>query len=43
MREAHDRLEGAPAKVRPYSTAVTVGNLGTQIWPFYVEFLRTSY
>lgn len=29
MREAHDRVEGAPAEVTPYSTVVTVGNLGT--------------
>ena len=42
MREAHDRVEGAPAEVSPYSTAVTVGNLGMQIRPFDVEFLRTS-
>ncbi len=29
MRETHDHVEGAPAEVSPYSTAVTVGNLGT--------------
>jgi hypothetical protein len=30
------------AEVSPYSTAVTVGSLRTQIRPFDVEFLRTS-
>jgi hypothetical protein len=42
MKEAHDRVEGPPVEVSPYSTAITIGNLGTQIRPFEVEFLRTS-